>query len=370
MSRNILVITHTYPIPDLDGASVRIVRLMQMMHELGCEVTNLSAGRVFHPVYTERAEEARAFLAGRGINVPVVRSISTYLNTYGPHFDLILLGVVGGEEWLAEIRRAAPHAVIVFDTIELTFLSMYRAARVRRSEALAKQARDVQASQLRMVASADYSLVVTAEEQRLLQQLSPSARVRVLSNVHTVTPQPPGPEGRAHLLFVGNFVHIPNRDGVQHFVADIWPRLRQELSGVRFQIVGLPVPEIEALAAADVEVVGHVPSVEPYYHSCRLAVAPLRFGAGIKGKVLEAMGFGVPVVMTPVAAEGTNAVDGVHALIAATPGDFVERAAELYRNEQLWRQLSTQGQALVESGFSYEAIKAQLAALLAEVWAR
>jgi len=368
MSKQALIIAHTHPLPDLDGASLRSLRLMQMLRELGWTVTCLSAGRAFHPAYDARADEARALLASHGVEAVGPMSPIDYLAAHGAAFDLILLAVAPGQaDFVAQMRRGAPNAAVIFDTIELTFVSMMRAARLRRSEQLAQQARRVQASQLALAAAADVTLVVTEDEAKLLAQLCPAARVRVISNIHAIHADAAPIAGRHDLLFVGNYVHMPNRDAVQHFVADIWPQVRPHLPDVVVRFVGLPVPEVAALAAPDVIIAGHVPDLIPLYAASRVAIAPLRFGAGIKGKVLEAMGHGLPVVMTPIAAEGTHAVHDEHALIAATPSAFAAAVVALYHDGVRRRRLSQAGQRLVDEHFSYAAIKARLAALLAEI---
>ena len=290
------------------------------------------------------------------------------LAAHGARVEAIWLGVSGWPDCIPALRRAAPQAVIVFDTIELTFVSMARAAEVQGSARLAAQAQAVQASQLQMVAQADFTLVVTEEEQRVLAALTPAAAVRVISNVHVASDDELSVADRRDLLFVGNLVHRPNRDAAHYLVTTIWPRLRQALPGVRLQLVGLPTPESEALAAADVQVVGHAPSLEPFFRRSRLSVAPLRFGAGIKGKVLESMAHGLPVVMTSIAAEGAYVESGVHALVAAAPPAFAAAVVQLYQDDALWLRLARQGRQLVYTHFGDAAVKARLAALLAEIW--
>lgn len=365
MTRRLLVITHTFPLPDLDGASLRSLRIMQATRALGWSVTNLATGHVFHPVYTARFDEARTLLASHEIEAVGPIAPLIYLDQIAVDFDAIWLAVVPGTaNFIDELRRRAPRAILIFDTIELTFVSMLRAARLRRSETLLQQARNVQAQQLQIAAAADYTLVVTPEEAELLQRLCPTAQVRVLSNIHTVSPAQMSPAGRRDLLFVGNFVHMPNRDAAQHFVADIWPQVRPHLPGAVTRFVGLPTPAVSALAAPDIIVTGHVPDLAPFYAASRLAIAPLRFGAGIKGKVLEAMSYGLPVVMTPVAAEGAHARPDEDALIAATPAEFAAAIVRLYHDDELWRRLSQNGQALVASWFSVDSIQIVLTELL------
>jgi glycosyltransferase involved in cell wall biosynthesis len=358
----ILIVAHTFPLPDMDGSSLRTLRLVQMLRELGWTVTFLSAGREFHPAYTARNKEARSRLAAAGVETVGPIAPLEYLHAHGANLDAIMLAVTPGEaDFLAQARRVAPNALILYDTIELTFVSMARAAHFRRSERLMQQSRGVQAAQLRVAATADLTLVVTDDEAELVRRLCPQARVGVVSNIHSINADSPGPDGRRDLLFVGNFVHMPNRDAAQHLVTDIWPQVRDRLPGAVVRLAGLPIAEIETLAAPDVLVTGHVADLAPLYANSRVAIAPLRFGAGIKGKVLEAMGNGLPVVMTPVAAEGIGAHHNDDALIATTPTAFAQEIIRLYGDDRLWQRLARNGQALVEQRFSYNVVKQALA---------
>ena len=122
---------------------------------------------------------------------------------------------------------------------------------------------------------------------------------------------------REGVLFVGNFRHAPNVDAAVDFCADAWPLVRAALPGARLQLVGTaPPPAVQALAGDDVEVTGWVPETSPYLDARSCSVAPLRYGAGVKGKIGEALAHGLPVVTTTVGAEGMDLVDGEHALIA------------------------------------------------------
>ncbi len=371
MRPGILVVTHTVPIPDLDGASLRIFRLMQMMIALGWSVTNLPADQGFHPIYRQRAATGASLLAQHGIETAPAQPAAAYLAAQGARFDAILLGVSGPAGWIPALRRLAPQAVILYDSIELTFVSMARAAQTLHSDKLATLAQNVQASQMQMAAQADVTLVVTEEERRILAQHCPAAVVHVISNVHLPAPAPPNGEpplaDRRDLLFVGNFVHMPNRDAAAFLTTAIWPLLREALPGAQLQLVGLPTPAVAALAAPGVQVTGHVPDLAPFFRRSRLSVAPLRFGAGIKGKVLESMTHGLPVVMTSIAAEGTGCQDGVHALIADSAPDFAAAVVQLYRDDALWRQLAAAGRQHVQTHFGRAATQARLAALLADV---
>jgi glycosyltransferase involved in cell wall biosynthesis len=134
---------------------------------------------------------------------------------------------------------------------------------------------------------------------------------------------------------------------------------------VQFLIVGSHVPpSILKLASADVIVLGYVQDVEPIFDSCRVSVAPIRYGAGVKGKVTHSLAWGLPAVATPVAAEGTQLVDGVHLMIAADSTAFARRVVEVYEDEALWMRLSVAGRRQVEACLSYDSVRSSVGAML------
>ena len=212
-------------------------------------------------------------------------------------------------------------------------------------------------------------LVVTdADREALLAEL-PGADVHVVPNVHE-----PGhdgaatPAGRDGLLFVGNFRHPPNGDAVDYLCNQILPLVRRELPGVKLTIVGdSPPPAVQALAGDGVEVTGWVPETEPYLASHRLSVAPLRFGAGMKGKVGEALAAGLPVVTTTIGAEGM--VDAVPAdsglAVADDPQAFADAVVRLIRDDAEWTKLAEAGRAHVARHYGHAPVAEALERLLA-----
>jgi glycosyltransferase involved in cell wall biosynthesis len=115
-----------------------------------------------------------------------------------------------------------------------------------------------------------------------------------------------------------------------------------------------PTDSVLSLESENVRVTGWVVETEPYYEEARLAVAPLRFGAGVKGKVGEALTFGVPMVMTPIASEGMHLLHGQHALIAEDPAEFAKNVVALLHDDELWHKLSLAGRLLIGERFSTE----------------
>ncbi len=170
-----------------------------------------------------------------------------------------------------------------------------------------------------------------------------------------------------NFLFIGSFQHTPNIDAVLFFIRDIYPKVRGQLPDAKFYIIGDKAPpEVIALADENIIITGLQPDVRPYFDSVRLSIAPLRYGAGVKGKINQSMGLGVPVVATSIAAEGMFLTNREDILIADTPGDFAEALIELYHSKELWERISSHGIEKTQSMYSVEVATKQLAHLLSD----
>ena len=159
----------------------------------------------------------------------------------------------------------------------------------------------------------------------------------------------PGPDARSGLLFVRGFEHLPNIDSAVYLATDVMPRLWRTHPDVQLTIVGSHAPaEVTSLESPGIKVAGWVPDLEPLLRESLVMVAPLRFGAGMKGKITQSLGAGLPVVTTTIGAEGLDVVDGDEMLIADDPDAFVARIVALHEDLDRWRKVSEKGQALAE----------------------
>ena len=133
------------------------------------------------------------------------------------------------------------------------------------------------------------------------------------------------------------------------------PILRARLDGVRFLVYGSSVPDaIRELGSEDVIIKGYVEDIGEVYNRCRVFVVPLLVGAGLKGKVLDALAHGTPSVLSPIAAEGINLSHGSEALIAETPEEWATAVARLYLDDELWRNMSKAAQSVARTNYSFE----------------
>jgi glycosyltransferase involved in cell wall biosynthesis len=207
--------------------------------------------------------------------------------------------------------------------------------------------------ELALARAADGTIAITEDEKSVLARAVPEASLYVLPNIHEVREGTPPYSARRDILFVGSFAHPPNSDAVRYFVREIWPLIKKILPEVRFHIIGADAgEEVRALASGDIEVVGWVQDLQPWFDRIRVSVGPLRFGAGMKGKIGESMAAGVPVVGTGIAVEGMDLEEGRTVLVADDPATFAEKVVLVYRDEVLWNTLSEQAAKHVEARFS------------------
>jgi glycosyltransferase involved in cell wall biosynthesis len=167
------------------------------------------------------------------------------------------------------------------------------------------------------------------------------------------------------MLFLGGYGHMPNVDAVLWFVEEILPRVREQLPGVTFTVAGShPSQEILALQNEKLRVTGYVPDLRPLFEKLRVFVAPLRYGAGVKGKIVTSMMYGVPVVTTSIGNEGLNLTDGQEALIADGPEAFAASTVELYTNQALWERLAQEAQTYTHRHFGAEKARQSIQTVL------
>ncbi|MEF9979744.1 MAG: glycosyltransferase family 4 protein, partial [Thermomonas sp.] len=174
------------------------------------------------------------------------------------------------------------------DTVDLHYLRERRGAEVAGDAGLLRNAERTRASELAVMAATDVTLLVSAAEREQLQADAPKVRVELISNLHEVAGTGAPFEQRHDLVFVGGFRHPPNLDAMEWFIGDVFPHIRAALPQVRLHCIGAGAPDtLLALAATQpgVEMHGFVEDIVPYMDGARIAIAPLRFGAGVKGKI-------------------------------------------------------------------------------------
>ena len=352
----ILIVDSNVPQTDKDSGSIRMFELVRILRQMGFAVTFLSMRGVFEEPYVGALRDLEVeVLDGRADYAPEIARLRAVLRV------AILSRPEDASKTEPLVRYFAPRAKIIYDTVDLHYVREARRAEIENSPAIAELAAWFREIELGLIDRSDATLVVTDTELAVLAEVSPAADVRVVSNVHSSLPRVHGFRERRDIMFVGNFNHLPNRDAVVWFVDEVFPRVQAVIPGVHFNVVGSHLPdEIAALARPGVSIVGWVQNLAPLYDAIRLVVAPLRYGAGIKGKLGESASHGVPFVCTTIAIEGTLMESGRDCLAADDPATFAEAVIALYGDEATWEKISTNVQRAIDAQCAPEVARAAL----------
>jgi glycosyltransferase involved in cell wall biosynthesis len=356
--KRMLVVDAVTLTPDQDSGSIVTCEVMKIYRDQGFAEHFLP---LHHPYWSERYSTA---LQRTGVCChyqPFSPDMEAVLD-FESSFDYALLYRYSvAQKVYHDLRNKAPSTRIIFSNVDLHYLREMRAAKIADDSSALFSATVTKTKELEMFARADASFVHTEIEKNVIQQAMP----RPLENIvilpwlsSAVDSAPASPLGRSDIMFLGNFPHLPNVDSIRFFVQVIWPLLESVLpKEARLLVVGnRPPQEVIEMASERIVVTGYVEDLEPYFSSSRVFVAPLRYGAGIKGKLVMALAHGVPSVATTVAAEGIGSEGCGHLLIADDPVEFSRCVLHAYQDEKKWTALREAGLAFVLENYSRETI--------------
>ncbi len=358
----VLIIDAMTPEPSRDSGSLRLVAIVGLLFRQGWST-------VFIPDDGRASNREIAALGALGCEVlckPWMSDPARWLREHGRALHAVFLSrhSVAGQ-YAALVRRHAPQAKLVFDTVDLHFLREQRAAELSGNAQMARVAEASRRSELALIEQCDTTLVVSPHEQALLKQLLPGSQVELLSNIHAVHGCSQPHARRRDLVFIGGYGHPPNSDAIRWIATEILPRLQQAMPELRVHVLGdMPEPVRRELSSAGLELHGRVDDLGPWLDHCLATLAPLRFGAGVKGKINMAMSHGVPVIASTLAVEGMQLTDGIDVLVADDANGFVGAVERLQQDETLWTRLSEHGLHNVRQHFSAAAADAVLHRIL------
>ncbi|MBC7339106.1 MAG: glycosyltransferase [Firmicutes bacterium] len=362
----ILVVDVVPPVYDRASGSQRLFQIVQMLLEEGHSVAFFCWKSSGLETYVSLLRRMGVVVVGgddvRGGEQGKLERLAVLLASFAPNVVWIE-GYQLAALCTPVVRQVAPEACLVLDTVDLHFVRERRLEEVGGNPTGGgwQRTRD---EELSACANADVVITVTELERDLVRSLVPAVRVAMIPNVHEPHPIGSSFSRRSGLIFVGNFFHHPNLDGVGWFLEAVWPLIVREEPAMTMRIVGNAPPPVlrqlcsqAELAGGSITLIGYVPDVLPYLGEARVSVAPLRAGAGMKGKIAEALAAGLPVVSTSVGAEGMGLQDGKHVLIADNPEAFAEAVLRLYRDRDLWHDLSMRGLALVKERYGFDKVR-------------
>ncbi len=348
----IIVFDHSVPTPDKDSGSLRMFEILKSLARF--------AQPVFVPVHLSISTKYEDLLGKEGIEV-VPREGYKNLIKSGRFQIAVLSRVDVADEMFASIRKLDPQIKIVFDTVDLHFLRLAREHEHTGDDRFARESDAAKKQEKHLAAGSEQVWCVSPEDKQILEREVPSAKVWIIPNIHSNRERVGTFDERADLLFIGNFHHRPNKDALSFYVKDILPRLREFLPAPKLCVVGSNMTsEIFDYASDQILIVGYMPDITPLLESARVLIAPLRFGAGMKGKIGQALSYGLPVVTTTIGAEGFGLTHGQEAMIADDPGAFANAIFQVYTDKKLWCKLSVGGHQYIQENLSPRVVQQKL----------
>jgi GT2 family glycosyltransferase len=336
------------PTPDRDAGSARMLFILRALSEW-CHPVFVTASKQVWPEYEK-------LLWKEGVETASALDFRRLLKRRRFCAAVISRPFVA-EALLKPIRRADPRIRVVFDMVDAHFIRYAREAELTGDPEMAREAARYRRIETRLARASDLIWCNSSADREAMEREAPGVPSVVVPTIHESHDRGLPFCGREHLLFVGNFRHRPNTDAVHFFVREVFPLVRESLPRVELLLVGDNAPpEFDAYSTEGVQLLGYVPDIEPVFARSRVFVAPIRFGAGVKGKIGEALSHGLPVVTTTIGAEGMSLRDGEEALIADAPAEFAAAVVRAYRDAGLWQRLSDNGHAHVGKYFSPETV--------------
>ena len=267
-----------------------------------------------------------------------------------------------------KITLNAPQVPLIYDMVDAHGMRLRRKAEMF-NDGSTKDADHIGSVEAKAARMADITIAVSKSDEQYIQKLcGGNLKTAIIPTIHPVVTGVGKQEDRHGILFVGGFQHDPNVDAVRFLVMEILPRVQQKLGQVQLTVIGSnATAEIFELQSDSVNVLGWVEDLSPYYNSHKVVVAPLRYGAGVKGKIGEALSHGIPTVTTSIGVEGIPLTNGQDILFADTADEIADAVVKVYNDEKLWTSLSHNGRRKIDSLVGSDALRRMVDDLLDQV---
>ena len=247
------------------------------------------------------------------------------------------------KNYFNKVSKFLPNTKTIFDMVDIHFLRYQRAIEIEPSRiSLKKRYKKYFTIETKLAKKVDFVIAISDKEKAFMSDYLPDNKIVTISNVHypkVKQNEIPTFINRENLLFIGSS-HTPNIDAVHYLYNEIMPLVWETLPNIKVQIIGSVNKEINSITHKNIEFLGFVENVEPYFLNSKLMIAPLRYGAGVKGKVGQAFEYYLPVVTTSIGAEGMFLENKLNAMIADNAVDFANKIIEVYTQNEIWDKLS------------------------------
>ena len=359
----ILVVDSYVPLHDREAGSLRLMHVVRMLREAGYAVAFLPDNYAPLQPYTTELQQMGVEVLH---HVDGGATMDEALELIVPSLNVAWISRTDLYEKYAPVLGHNQAIELIYDTVDLSYVRKRREAELLGKDESEWQS--LQESELEAARDADATVVVSNEERRELEGFG-VRNVHVIPTIHDVAVHEDREfEESSGLLFIANYNHPPNVDAVLWLVNSVMPIVWQQMPGVVLTLAGSSPPDsITALRSENVRVTGYLPDVTSVFRESRVFVAPLRFGAGMKGKIGHALAYRLPIVTTAIGAEGFDLRDGENALLVEPePEPMAAAILRLYRDKDLWASLSHAAPSAI-AHLTPEAVSVRLRQLLESV---
>ncbi|WP_206675438.1 glycosyltransferase [Mariprofundus sp. KV] len=373
----VLMVGGLWPEPASSGAGLRMLELSKLFKQQGWRATYAATAAT-----NEHSVDLKQF----GIDSVEIlmndSSFDRFVSDLKP--EIVLFDRFSTEEQFGwRVEKNCPDAMRIVETVDLHFLREARHKQFKASKSviceLSKNEliNEVAVREIASLLRSDLSILVSGYEMELLKKqfaIDPSLLhcCPFMFDESAIHADAPEFSSRAHFVSIGNFRHAPNWDAVVWLKQEIWPKIRKALPNAEMHVYGAYAPP-KATALDDAKtgfrVLGRAADADAVMQQARICLAPLRFGAGIKTKLADAMRNGTPNVTTSVGAEGMAGDLPWSGMVADSAEEFAEAAVSLYRDESAWSEAREQGFDIVRAQFSAEKNGPELISRIKEIQA-
>jgi len=357
---NVLIIGKVWPESQSSAAGTRMMQLIEMLRSAGCEINFASTAARGN--YSEQLEDIGINVFSIEVNHP---GFDEFLRTLKP--DIVIFDRFTTEEQFGwRVAEQCPDAIRILDTEDLHCLRAARTKAFKAGYAFSIDNLLTEEIAFREIASllrSDFSIIISDFEMNILTEHlgidhSLLLYLPLTYNLKSVSPEKDVPDfdERTGFISIGNFLHEPNVDAVQYLKAEIWPCIRMKLKNAEINIFGAyPSQKILQLhnEKEGFYVKGRAANALEVMKKARVHLAPLRFGAGLKGKIFDAMQTGTPSVTTPIGIEGISNTHFAPGRIEDDARLFADAAVSLYKNKTQWTTAQQNGFQILTERFDH-----------------
>jgi len=363
--KNVLVIDPLLPMYDRASGSLRLFQVLRSLLKLGYHITYIARSDSYKEQYIPMLQEMGVEIYAGDANYmysngdPFIRAgfdLTKILSRRKYEYALLSFWYIG-DYYAQTIRKYSPGTKIIVDSVDIHFVREMREIEIKKDKLQKSKAIENKKLELKTYSEADQVWVITEYDRKVLEDHGIKKPIQIVPNIHSKIDETKFYEQCSNLLFVGNFWHTPNIDAVMYFQKEVFPKVLKEIPDIKLYIVGnQPPDEIRQMESENIIVTGFVQDITPYLRQARISVAPLRYGSGMKGKIGEALSWGLPVVTTTIGAEGMELESFEDAIVTDDAAEFAEAIVRIYNDKSLFEKLSKNGKKLVEKKWSYEAV--------------